>query len=200
MHGTTQHRGRRRVESAELNESIVMVLVVLVEPPVYIASSLHPLLKLTLTLQYRAAVIGKVIASTVIGMGALSTDSKKNKPDNADGMLEGGDDGGAGSWAASNGDNNGSDSVEAKDTLFVKELKGKAQVRGVECGDGGGGHAGARAALLVGFVYGVGRWQDGRIFSLLLFLRGARGASARPCCGSLARFFLTLTLRYHTTR
>lgn len=74
--------------------------------------------------------MAQVIVSTVLGMGALSTDSKKNKSDSTEGTPGGGDDG-AGSWSATNGDNNGSDQVDAKDTLFVKELRGKAQVRGL---------------------------------------------------------------------
>lgn len=87
------------------------------------------------------------MTSTVLGMGALSTDSKKSKSDNAEGAPEGGDDG-AGSCSASNGDNNGSDSVEAKDTLFVKELRSKAQVRGV-----GGMGVGSRGRFVLLFLW-----------------------------------------------
>lgn len=78
----------------------------------------------------------KVVASTVLGMGALTTDSKKNKPDSAEG------DAGGESWSAPNGDGdrNGSDSVDANDTLFIKELRVKSQVRsrgGAQAGIGG---------------------------------------------------------------
>lgn len=60
-------------------------------------------------------------------MGALNT---KKKHDNAEGMLDGGGEDGPGSWPGANGDNNGSsDSVDAKDTLFLKELATKGQVR-----------------------------------------------------------------------
>ncbi|CAM9362910.1 unnamed protein product, partial [Ectocarpus sp. 4 AP-2014] len=65
----------------------------------------------------------EVVAATIAGMGALST---KKKPDNAESMLDGG--GEDGSWPGANGDNNGSsDSVDAKDTLFLKELATKGQ-------------------------------------------------------------------------
>ncbi|CAN0543406.1 unnamed protein product, partial [Ectocarpus sp. 12 AP-2014] len=67
----------------------------------------------------------EVVAATIAGMGALST---KKKPDNAEGMLDGGGEDGLGSWPGANGDNNGSsDSVDAKDTLFLKELATKGQ-------------------------------------------------------------------------
>lgn len=67
--------------------------------------------------------------ATISGMGVLST---KKKSDNADGMLEGED----GSWSATNVDNNGSDSIDAKDTLFLKELRAKGQVRLQNVGNG----------------------------------------------------------------
>ena len=65
----------------------------------------------------------KVVAATVAGMGTLST---KKKVDNSEGGVDGG--GGDGAWSASNGDAE-QDSVEAKDTLFFKELGAKGQVR-----------------------------------------------------------------------
>lgn len=80
----------------------------------------------TPTMSQRYA-LSQVVVATIAGMGALST---KKKPDHAEGMLEGGGDDGPGSWPGANGDNNGSsDSVEAKDTLFLKELTAKGQVR-----------------------------------------------------------------------
>lgn len=69
-----------------------------------------------------------MVAATVSGMGTLST---KKKSDNAEGAADGGEDGATGSpWLSSNGDNE-PDSVEAVDTLFLKELKAKGQVRGL---------------------------------------------------------------------
>lgn len=78
-------------------------------------------------------------------MGAFTPDIKKPKSDSAEGTPDGGDDG-AGSWPASNGDNNGADSVDAKDTLFLKELRGKGQVRGAERQDA---ECGPRRALVL---------------------------------------------------
>ena len=60
----------------------------------------------------------------VAGMGTLST---KKKADSSEGGTDGG--GGDGAWSASNGEAE-QDSVEAKDTLFFKELRAKGQVRG----------------------------------------------------------------------
>lgn len=63
-------------------------------------------------------------------MGSLST---KKKSETLEGAPEGGEDG-SGPWSASNGDgsNNTSivaDSIDAKDTLFLKELRAKGKVR-----------------------------------------------------------------------
>lgn len=114
-------------------------------------------------------------------MGALSTDAKKNKSDSAEGG-DGDNNDGAGSCSASNGDNKGADSVDAKDTLFVKELRAKGQVRGgcnaMPCSSSG-------HVVLVFFllcVHGVGRTE-----SVLAFLAAGAGAGAAggcPCCGS----------------
>ncbi|CAN0183912.1 unnamed protein product, partial [Laminaria digitata] len=63
----------------------------------------------------------KVVAATVAAMGTLST---RKKADNSEGGTDGG--GGESAWSASNGDAE-QDSVEAKDTLFFKELGVKGQ-------------------------------------------------------------------------
>lgn len=84
-----------------------------------------------------------MVTATVSGMGTLST---KKKTDHAEGGGEGGAEDGAygGTWATSNGENE-PDSVEAIDTLFLKELRVKAKV---DTGVGGwGGAGGVRCAL-----------------------------------------------------
>lgn len=68
-----------------------------------------------------------MVTATIAGMGTLST---KKKMDGGEG--EGGEDGAlaGGAWATSNGEA-GPESIEAEDTLFLKELRSRAQVRSI---------------------------------------------------------------------
>lgn len=69
-----------------------------------------------------------MVGATVSGMGILTS---KRKGDNVEGVGDGGEDVGfGGSLLTLNGDNEPESSVDAKDTLFLKELRAKAKVGG----------------------------------------------------------------------
>lgn len=73
----------------------------------------------------------KIVATTVVGMGNLST--RKGR-DNEGGGADGDDAPYGGTWLVSNGESEQQpDSIPAKDTLFLKELRAKVQVSVAVC-------------------------------------------------------------------